>query len=215
MTSPADHGATAPAPARAYADRTYRSLPAVVAGIALLLIAAVMLVDALVNSELRIAMTVLAGVVAAAPLIVAFTLRPTVRANSERLTVRNPFRTVVLPWAAVSGFHAGYSSEVRSVDGRKFQLWSIPVSLRARRRAAARQRKAAMDDRTDRTPITAPGQDPNRSWSDSALDDLRALHERNEKRPEAQGEPKVSWSWPIYLPLVAGIIALIVLSTTG
>ncbi|OIV38575.1 hypothetical protein BIV57_04795 [Mangrovactinospora gilvigrisea] len=207
----------------AYADRVYRSVPAFVCGVALLLLAAVMLVDALFNSELHLWLTVLAGVVTAAPLIVAFTMRPVVRAGGEGLLVRNPFRTIELPWRAVSDFAAGYSSEVRTVDGKKYQLWSIPVSMRARRRASSRQRKAAMSDLSGRTPVDRPsrdplagqpGHDPNRSWADNALDELRSLRERalgGEAEPSADGK-RVRWSWPIYVPFAVGAVALVVLN---
>lgn len=79
------------------------------------------------------------------PLIVAFTLRPAVYANADRLAIRNPLRLIVLPWGQVAGLRSGYSNEVLDQSGRKFQLWAVPVSLRGRKKAAQREARQAAD----------------------------------------------------------------------
>ncbi len=75
----------------------------------------------------------------------AFTLRPAVYANENRLRVRNPFRVVVLPWGEIASLRSGFSNEVVTKAGAKFQLWAVPVSLRARKKAARRDAKAAAE----------------------------------------------------------------------
>lgn len=54
--------------------------------------------DALFKGHGRTPWLALAGLILVVPLIVAFTLRPAVFANEERLRVRNPFRVISLPW---------------------------------------------------------------------------------------------------------------------
>ncbi|GAA2507301.1 PH domain-containing protein [Streptomyces thermolineatus] len=219
MTTPEDSGPH-------HADRTYRSTAGLVAGVLMLALGLWVVTDAVVNGEGRVRWIALAGLALAAPLVTAFTLRPAVVAGADRLVVRNPFRTIVLPWAAVEGLRSGYSHEIFA-DGRKYQLWALPVSLRQRKRAArAEARAAAEGTRPARNePRTAAGgpsggrspqpAGPARAWFDQAVDDLRELVERNARRPEAQGKPQVRWAWEIVVPAVAGAVALAVLWAAG
>ena len=86
-------------------------------------------IDAMIRGEGRAPWLALAGLLFAVPLVIAFTVRPAVFAGQDRLRVRNPFRTITLPWASVEAVRAGYSSEVLA-GGAKYQMWAIPVSLR-------------------------------------------------------------------------------------
>ncbi|MDG4862402.1 PH domain-containing protein [Streptomyces sp. T-3] len=172
-------------------------------------------VDAVIRGEGRTPWLALAGLLLAVPLVVAFTLRPAVYANAVRLRVRNPFRTITLPWATVESLRAAYSSEVFA-DGHKYQLWSIPVSLRARKKAArgaGRPSRREVSDPHIRVPAAPAG--PSRAPSDQALADLRELQELNEKRPEAQGPVVVRWAFEVIAPCVAGAVLLAVLLAIG
>jgi len=53
---------------------------------------------------------------------------------SDRLVVRNPFRTIELPWTAVTDLSARLSF-IAHTEGGRFTVWAIPVSLRDRRKA--------------------------------------------------------------------------------
>jgi hypothetical protein len=53
---------------------------------------------------------------------------------SDRLVVRNPFRTIELPWPAVTDLSARLSF-IAHAEGGRFTVWAIPVSLRERRKA--------------------------------------------------------------------------------
>ncbi|RFU87451.1 PH domain-containing protein [Streptomyces triticagri] len=212
MTSPD------PAPAETpYADRVFRSGAGIAGGVLLLALAAWLGGDALIRGEGRTPWFALAGLVLAVPLVVAYTVRPAVYVNTERLKIRNPFRTITLPWASVETLRSGYSSEVFTTGGDKYQLWAIPVSLRARKRAARRQMQASLDDPNARTPLLQTGRNsgPTRAPSDQALDDLRELAELHAEDSAAQGEPVVRWAYEIMAPVVAGAILLAVLFAVG
>ncbi|RAJ71691.1 PH (Pleckstrin Homology) domain-containing protein [Streptomyces sp. Amel2xB2] len=214
--------------APAYADRCYRSPGALAGGVLLLLLGLWISGDALLNGDGRTRLATVFGLLLAVPLVVAFTLRPAVYAGPDRMRVRNPFRTITVPWGTVEALRAGYSSEVVA-DGAKYQLWSIPVSLRARKRAARqteRAERAAARGVTATAPARptglfglggVPGADDvgeRRAASDQAIDELRGLAADNGERTGAQGEVTVRWAYEIAAPALLGAIALAVLLTT-
>ncbi|MEV5599570.1 PH domain-containing protein [Streptomyces sp. NPDC052496] len=210
MTSP-EQSST---PQEQYADRSYRSPAALVAGVLLLALAAWLGGDALVRGTAHTKLTAAAGLLFAVPLMVAFTLRPLVRAGADRLVVRNPFRTITLPWAAVADLRASFSSEVFTADGTKYQLWSIPVSLRQRKKANRQaQRAAGRPARAGRDAHLGSGPDAGvpRATADRSLDELRELQERGAQRAGAQGAPVVRWAYEVLAPCVVGAVALVVL----
>ncbi|WFB09049.1 PH domain-containing protein [Streptomyces sp. LX-29] len=214
MTSPddSDHSAPDEAP---YADRVFRSSGGIAGGVLLLALSAWLGGDAVVQGEGRTPWLALAGLLFAVPLIVAFTLRPAVFAGRDRLRIRNPFRTIALPWASVEAVRSGYSSEVLA-GGAKYQLWAIPVSLRQRKRAARQQSRAAAEDPTGRTTAQHDlGNGDLRAPSDQAIADLRELAETQAAHPEAQGEPEVRWAYEVLGPAGAGIVVLAVLLAMG
>ncbi|MFC8589773.1 PH domain-containing protein [Streptomyces sp. NPDC003444] len=204
-------------PEQSYADRVFRSPLGIASGVFLLALAAVFAGDAMLRGEGRTPWLALAGLVLAAPLIVAFTIRPAVYANDRRLRVRNPFRSIVLPWASVADVRAGYSSEVFTQEGEKYQLWAVPVSLRQRKKAARRAARASQDDPHGRTSVSADvRQSASRTApTDQTVADLRELAERHAGSPEAQGEPQVRWAYEIIAPAVAGLLLLVILGATG
>ncbi len=242
MTSPHQDRPNGPATAGdrrppQYADRVYRSSAGIAGGVLLLILAGWLGGDAIVRGDGRTPWLSLAALLLAVPLVIAFTIRPAVFAGSERIRIRNPFRTVAMPWAAVDRLRASYSTELFAGD-RKFQVWAIPVSLRARKRAA-RQTARAQGQR-GRDPFLTPGvrfrggggagarpappppppgqraevsaDEPVRSWSDQALDQLREL---SEQHTLSEGEPRpeisVRWCYEVIAPAVAGAIVLVVL----
>ncbi|MFI5802634.1 PH domain-containing protein [Streptomyces sp. NPDC051561] len=201
-----------------YADRVFRSGANVFWGVLMLAVALWLGIDAMVKSDARTVWTVVAGLALVVPLVTAFLLRPAVYANEDRLRIRNPFRTVVLPWAKVDAVRTGYSSEVLA-DGAKYQLWAVPVSLRHRKKALRNQAKAAASDDPNavRTPFGrgsaagSSGPDGHLAGGDQAVRDLQELAERNAGRPEAQGEASVRWAWEILVPCLVGLVGVIVL----
>ncbi|WP_306317739.1 MULTISPECIES: PH domain-containing protein [unclassified Streptomyces] len=199
------HSETTPPQA---SDRIYRSPAGIAGGVLLLLIGAWLGTDAVINGTGRTPWTVVAVLLFLVPLVVAFTVRPAVFGNEERLRVRNPFRDVTLPWAAVESFKSGYSNEVVDQAGTKYQLWSIPVSLRGRRKAQRQQLRATTKgDRAATTATVTP-----RSTGDQAMDELRELHATRSAAENAQGETAVRWAYEIIAPTVLGAALLAILT---
>nr|WP_247746026.1 PH domain-containing protein [Streptomyces oryzae] len=196
-------------------------------GIAMLAIGLWLSIDAILGGEGRTPWLALAGLLFAVPLVVAFTLRPAVFAGEQRMRVRNPFRTIEAPWGAVETVRAGYSSEFVA-NGTKYQLWAIPVSLRARKKATRHNERIA----SGRPPATGPGGlfggrgvpdlapdeselREKRAPSDQSVDELRELLETHGGEEEAQGEVAVRWSFEVIAPAVAGAVLLAVLLATS
>ncbi len=196
------------------AERSYRSPAGIAGGVLLLGLAAWLGGDAMLRGKGNTPWLALAGLLFVVPLIIAFTLRPAVWAGRDRLLVRNPFRTITLPWACVEGVRAGYSSEVFAAGGAKYQLWAIPVSLRQRKRAARAAARDAATDVTGRASATASG-GPVRSPSDQAVADLRELAERGAAREGAQGVPSVRWAYELLVPSGVGLVLLGALAAIG
>ncbi|MFJ8657922.1 PH domain-containing protein [Streptomyces sp. NPDC093795] len=213
----AQPSANQPSARQSSPDRVFRSPLGIASGVFLLLLACVFAGDVLLRGEGRSPWLALAGLVLAVPLIVAFTIRPAVYANDDRLRIRNPFRSITLPWATVADVRAGYSSEVLTRDGVKYQLWAVPVSLRQRKRAARRAARASQDDPHGRTSVNADVRDSTSRTAptDQTIADLRELAEHRSGTPGAQGEARVRWAYEIVGPAVAGLLLLVILVATG
>ncbi|MFB7239697.1 PH domain-containing protein [Streptomyces sp. NPDC056269] len=198
-------------------DRVFRSPLGIASGVFLLILAALFASDVLFRGEGRSPWLALAGLLLAVPLIVAFTIRPAVYANDDRLRIRNPFRSITLPWSTVADVRAGYSSEVFTQDGAKYQLWAVPVSLRQRKKAARRASRASQDDPHGRTSVSADVRDSasRTAPTDQTVADLRELAERRSGTPGAAGEARVRWAYEIVGPAVAGLLLLVILIATG
>lgn len=163
--------------------------------------------DALLRGVAHTKLTALFALLLGVPLVTAYTLRPLVRAGEDRLTVRNPFRTITLPWGAVEDLRASFSAEVFT-SGGKYQLWAIPVSLRQRKKASRQAMRGAARPRfgagADAGPVP-------RAMADQALDELREVKERAAGRESAQGEPVVRWAYAVIAPSVVGAMGLAVM----
>ncbi|WP_028802984.1 PH domain-containing protein [Streptomyces sp. 142MFCol3.1] len=207
-------------------DRIYRSPAGIAGGALLLLIAGWLGVDALVSGHGRTPWLALAALILVVPLVSAFTLRPAVFANEDRLRVRNPFRVIVLPWAQVASLRSGYSNEVVAASGTKYQLWAVPVSLRARKKVTKQQARAAGGG-DGRRPGSARRPSPmglgrshqpvapTRATTDQIMDDLRQLAEARADERSAQGEVTVRWAYEVMGPAIAGAALLVILLATG
>ncbi|MGI5367770.1 hypothetical protein C9J60_13785 [Streptomyces sp. A244] len=234
MTSPESQSPT-PQPAEPESkDRVYRSAPAIAGGVLLLAIAGWLGVDAVISGEGRTPWLALALLLLVVPLVVAFTLRPAVYAGDDRLRIRNPFRIVVVPWGQVASLRSAYSNEVLTESGAKYQLWAVPVSLRARKKAARREMRATAQARRQmgrdegrgsalgtteglrqgfsREPLS---DGPVRAETDRIMDDLRGLHEARRQAESARGEVTVRWAYEVLAPAVAGGVLVLILVALG
>ncbi|MBD0839354.1 PH domain-containing protein [Streptomyces sp. TRM68416] len=211
-------------------DRIYRSPMGIVGGTLLLALVGWLGLDALVNGDGRTPWLALAMLVLIVPVVAAFTVRPAVFANDDRLRIRNPLRVIVLPWGQVVSLRSGYSNEVIAKSGDKYQLWAVPVSLRARKKAARQQARAEAERAGGRkgrggfgfgfgfgAPVGPASADdgPIRAETDQVMDDLRELLATREQAESAQGEVTVRWAYELIAPAVAGVVLLLVLLATG
>ncbi|WP_329135783.1 PH domain-containing protein [Streptomyces sp. NBC_01476] len=206
-----------------YADRVYRSTAGFISGAVLIVLALWLGGDAVIRGNGQTPWLALAALLMAIPLVAAFTVRPAVFAGAERIRIRNPFRTITMPWAAVDRIRSSYSTELFA-GGRKFQLWSIPVSVRARKRAIKQTERARSGEepfgvpgrrRTARPTQPATGGEEVRAWSDRAVAELNELSDQHEvAEGEPRPEPVIRWCYEVIAPAVAGAVLLIVLLTT-
>ncbi|MGW9305616.1 PH domain-containing protein [Streptomyces cyaneofuscatus] len=214
MTSP-----TPPAEPQ-FADRTYRSTSALVCGVLLLALVVVMAGDALLRGEGQAPWLALAALLTAVPLIVAFTLRPVVSVNDERIRIRNPFRTIRLPWTEVADVRAGYSSELIAAGGTKYQLWAVPVSLRDRKRASRAAGRAPHKDAYGRfSPGAAADAHrhsaPPVAAADQTIMELRDLAEKAGDPAGGTTTGSVRWAYEVIAPAAVGVVLFVVLVAIG
>ncbi|MFK0114669.1 PH domain-containing protein [Streptomyces sp. NPDC090994] len=227
MTTP-EHPSPAPQPpVPETKDRIHRSPAGIAGGVLLLAVVLWLGLDAVIAGEGRTPWLALAAMLLVVPLVVAYTLRPAVFAGEDRLRVRNPLRVVVLPWGRVASLRSGYSNEVVADSGTKYQLWAVPVSLRARKKAARREaRRTAGDGRPaagrggfgltgQRTAAAGVADGPVRAETDKVMDELRSLLAARQQADTAQGEVTVRWAYEILAPAAAGAVLLAVLLGIG
>ncbi|MCX4691398.1 PH domain-containing protein [Streptomyces sp. NBC_01408] len=202
-----------------YDDRVYRSSMGVVSGVLMLALLAWLCGDGVLRGDGDTPWIALAAALFLVPLVVAFTIRPAVFANEDRLRIRNPFRIIELPWAAVDAVRSGYSVEALA-EGSKYQLWAVPVSLRERKKVNKQHLRGAAGRAGGRGPATPEAKshvpaEPQRATADRIAEELQGLAERGASRPGAQGSVRVRWSYEVIAPAVAGALLLTVLLATG
>ncbi len=216
----------------------YRSKASLVTGVGLLIFGAVLALDAVIEGVGRGPWIGAAVILVLGVVTFAVSIRPLVRADSTGLLIRNPFRDITLAWPAIAEINAAYSIEVRThaVGGqraRRFQMWAVPVSLHARKRANRANNRAGLGGFGGGYADTGA---PQRSFADQVVDDLRTW--RAELAPDvadagvqpvaAAGEAaagadvaspaegagvRVAWCWPLLgaLGLAAALLVLAIL----
>ncbi|WP_436786564.1 PH domain-containing protein [Yinghuangia sp. YIM S10712] len=186
---------------------TYRSRPAVFTGVVLVAVGVWLMIDSAVRDGGKTTMTVVGAVLAVGAVAVALTLRAAAFAGPDRLRIRNPFRTIDIPWSEVREVRAEYSLEVRTSGDRKFHVWAIPVSLRERKRAMrVNARSQAEDPYGGQHPTV-----PQAALADHAVADFRGMAEQFRKT--STGDVKAVWYWPVPAVVALGAALAIVGST--
>ncbi len=111
----------------------YRGAAALIGGAIVAVLCAVLAIDLMAVSGTKdlVGAAILMFVAVLAWL---FGVYPAAFSWSDRLVVRNPFRTIDLPWHIVVDLNARLSFMAHT-ETKRFTVWAIPVSLRERRRS--------------------------------------------------------------------------------
>jgi hypothetical protein len=161
------------------------------------------------GERVSVAALLLAGV-----LVFATTMRPAVIADEERILIRNPFRSISVPWSQVSQFTVRYSLDVEA-DGRSYSCWALP---RPGRRDAARSGRQTQ--RAEPKGFAAPP--PGSSLTEQAVEELtlrmnqlRATAAASTGSGGGDGDVRISWSRPMLAALAVAVMALVLALVIG
>ncbi|MCF2529804.1 PH domain-containing protein [Yinghuangia soli] len=185
---------------------TYRSKPALFTGVVMVAVGLWLIVDSALRGTGGDTVTIIGSVLAAGALVVALTIRAAMYAGPDKLLIRNPFRTVEIPWGAVQEVKAEYSLEVRA-DDRSFHIWAVPVSLRERKRAIRANSRSLGEDPYGSSRIN----EPVAATADHAVADIRGMAEQFAKT--STGPVRAVWCWPVFAAIAVGA-GMVVLGTT-
>ncbi|WP_157436543.1 PH domain-containing protein [Actinospica robiniae] len=222
MTSPAT------SPGSAEKPTVYRGVGALIGGALVTLFCLGGAIDLLVE-EGGADLVGAAVLVLVAVLAFAFGVYPAAFAREDGLVVRNPLRTITVPWPAVTKLVARLSFEVHTEQSR-YTVWAVPVSLRDRRKAErARLRERVRNERelsrgrrnasygVDQGPPRRGGgfEDVEKlSFADQAVTEMNERIERHREleknRPGAQPAAAARPSLVTLVPLAAAVVFLIV-----
>jgi hypothetical protein len=169
-----------------------------------------------------------------AALAFAYGVYPAAFAGTDTLVVRNPLRTITFSWGAVTKLTAQLSF-IAYTATQRYTVWSVPVSLRDRRRAErarlrdlSRQARAERSGRQrfggfdyDRTPGKPATQDPidRLSFADQAITEMTARRENwfhragldpETAEPPTTDAPAITWNLATLAPIAACIVLVIV-----
>jgi hypothetical protein len=152
----------------------------------------------------------------------AFGVYPAAFADNRRLVIRNPFRTIVLPWPRIERISMRLSIDVFA--DAKYTIWAIPVSLRDRRRvertrlrnAAAEQRGAG---RGPRLPGTFGGQpirvDPQAPLADQAYQEMEERRTACLDTADDVEQTSVVWTRPTFVALSLAAVLIVLAALLG
>jgi len=213
----------------------YRGVASLVGGIIVALFCLAGVLDLLIESGTQDLLGA-AVLLLVAALAAAYGIYPAAFADAERFTVRNPFRTIVLPWSTVTDLSARLSF-VAQTEQARYTVWAIPVSMHDRRKAE-RERLKELSRANPRSggrgrqrglpdmPLPTGGRvDPieRLAYADQAIRELRdrmEAHELKVKNAAAvSGSPALSptgsqqaavarWTWP--MPAAIGVAVLLI-----
>lgn len=172
-----------------------------------------------------------------AALAFAYGVYPAAFSRDDALVVRNPLRTITLPWGAVTKLSAQLSFIAHTAT-QKFTVWAVPVSIRDRRKVErarlkelTRQHRA--DDRGSSSRFgggfgaglgaarSRPGADVERlSYADQATSEMNARREAFLQRagltdaepPATDEQPTLSWNLTTIVPILVTAVFLIVVA---
>jgi hypothetical protein len=163
----------------------YRAAAALIGGVLVLLFCGIGAIDLIIEdgtqdllgASILLLVAVLSGL---------YGVYPAAFSWPNRLVVRNPFRTIELPWDTVTDLSARLSF-IAHTEARRFTVWAIPVSLRERRRAERhRLRDLSQAQRAVKRGVAPELFQPSRARRPEPIDRMsfadQAIEEMNARR---------------------------------
>jgi hypothetical protein len=209
----------------------YRGAMALAGGVVVAALGVAGAVDLLVDSGTQ-DLVGAAVLLLIATMAVAYGIYPAAFTTAELLRIRNPFRTIVVPWPAVTDINARLSFVVQAAE-RRYTIWAIPVSMHERRKAErSRLRDLSRNDRSTRgragrrtqlsdIPIPVSRmEDPitRFSYADQAASEMRDRQEAyallvggaaptvgTAEQPTATSR----WTWPMPVTIGCGVVFVV------
>ncbi len=145
---------------------------------------AVLFLDVLVRGDLRQTLLIAPWLLLAVWTVWVFMAAPRLRADDAGLVVRNPIRTLEVPWGSVERFAMRWQLEVQLRDDQRVQVWAVGAR-RAPRRGA-------------------DGDEPRGGRELEILSDLEAM--RAERTAAAAAGVRTRWNLDVLLVLAALVV---------
>lgn len=227
MTTPSESTEPAEKPT------TYRGPGAIIGGVIVLAFTLAGSIDLLVEEGAKDIVGA-AIMLVVASLAFAYGVYPAAYSGRDSLVVRNPLRTITLPWGIVTKL-AAQLSFIAFTSDTKFTVWAVPVSLRERRRAErnrlremARQNRSPHEERLSRSFNAAfrpnasntPRADPieRQAYCDQALTEMNGRRDvwldhaglTRDDAPTGDVQPTVAWNPTTLVPIAATVVFLII-----
>ncbi|MFI6293177.1 PH domain-containing protein [Nonomuraea sp. NPDC050790] len=151
-------------------------------------------------------------------LIYLIALRPVTVVGERALTVRNPFRTTVMPWASVGDVTVSHAITVAPVDGEEesVRLWTPTATARERAKAQGRGMAPARRGRLRTEPSLTKAEQAaqeafaGKTHADWVGDQITERAEAARRRKEEAGP--VTTTWAIDSLVVIGVALALVLA---
>jgi hypothetical protein len=165
-----------------------------------------------------------------AALAFAYGVYPAAFSGPDTLVVRNPLRTITMPWSIVTKLSAQLSF-IAFTTTQRYTVWAVPVSIRDRRKAErARLRASGRQRDKDQHRISAAfSYGPTRStasvadvdklsYGDQAVSEMNARRETwcdregisPEADPTSTEAPGIKWNTTTIVPIAVCVVFVIV-----
>ena len=151
-------------------------------------------------------------------IVYVIALRPRLRADPERVLIRNPLRDIEIPWGAVSDVNARDTVRIET-DRKQYHSWvgHVPNRRRAQySRAKLRAKTAELNADTrgrgfDRSGAGARTEVERQNQAEFMVQRLQNLSERFGPRSKDAGHTteSVRWYWPAVAALVVPALLIV------
>ncbi|WP_052422824.1 PH domain-containing protein [Nonomuraea candida] len=191
--------------------QTYRSKTAFVLAWVWVAFVAFNVYDLIARFNGKPSLVALAVLGALTALVYAVALRPATVFTEEGLVGRNPFRTTVVPWAAIDDVTVSHAINVRHGDDQVLRLWTPMSSARERAKAERRGAPKAERGRFRTEPTLARGEQAameafsGKTHADWVGDQIRERAESARRRDDAPAPARVRWSYDSIAVLVVAV----------